>query len=97
MWQHQGSETVLPYRVAEMYVEDLNQDRYGGFSDWRVPTLEEVASLISPAGNDKGLFIDQAFDPVQIEVWASDKVPPSDLFSGNWYVNFRVGGIEAHR
>lgn len=96
MWQQQGSEAVLPYQAAEMYVEDLNQDRYGGFSDWRVPTLEELASLISPAGMSKGLFIDQAFDPVQTKVWASDQVPPSDLFYGHWYVNFAVGGIAAH-
>jgi formylglycine-generating enzyme required for sulfatase activity len=97
MWQQQGSETTLPSQAAELYVEDLNQDRHGGFSDWRVPTLEELASLISPAGINNGLFIDRAFDPVQTEVWASDQVPPAKLFAGKWYVSFAVGGIAAKR
>lgn len=37
------------------YVERMNEERYGGFDDWRLPSLEELKSLSAEAEND--LFI----------------------------------------
>lgn len=97
MWQQQGSQ-ILKDELAAGYVEDLNRSRYGGFSDWRVPTLEEVASLIRPTGTNNGLFIDRAFDPVQKTLWTSDRVTYNDRFKflDHWYVDLNLGGIMAN-
>ncbi len=93
MWQQQGSGVELPYKVAEMYVEDLNRARYAGFSDWRMPTLEELASLILARGTDKGVFINAAFNASQTKLWTSDLVSLSGPARGHWYIDFSQGAI----
>lgn len=97
MWQQQGS-VAMPEPVVDIYVEDLNRNRYAGFSDWRVPTLEEAASLIHKEGINNRLFIDQAFDPNQQTLWTSDQIVSTTDWSQkqddrHWYVDFRMGGI----
>jgi len=39
---------------TEDFIKALNDERYGGFSDWRLPTIEEVLDLSkqSPDGID---------------------------------------------
>lgn len=41
---------------AQSYVEQLNQSNYGGYSTWRLPTIEELESLKSGTKNN-GYFI----------------------------------------
>jgi len=33
---------VVAFGYAQRFVEDLNKQKYGGFSDWRLPTLKEL-------------------------------------------------------
>ena len=54
------------------YIDDINRQDFGGFSDWRLPTLKEAMSLMEPAGNQNGLHISSIFDPVQDEIWTHD-------------------------
>ena len=69
MWQRSGSSNQLTFGIEKRepweYVEQLNQEQYGGFSDWRLPTIEELASLLEPIGQHDGLFIDPVFDKTQ--------------------------------
>jgi len=66
MWQQSGSPEQLKFGVEKRepweYVDQLNQQHVGGFSDWRLPTIEELASLLEPIGQHEGLFIDPVFD-----------------------------------
>lgn len=84
MWQQSGSDEYLYYEKAKKYVDRLNQDKYAGYSDWRLPTLEEAMSLTEPAENKDGLYIDPLFDKQQRLIWTSD------LFSASaaWGVYF---------
>lgn len=49
MWQRQDAYLRtghwMDWPQAFAYVEQLNQDGYGGYTDWRMPTLEELRSL----------------------------------------------------
>jgi hypothetical protein len=40
------------YAGAETYVGTLNAQNYGGFNDWRVPSIKELYSLIDFRGTD---------------------------------------------
>lgn len=50
MWQRSGSGRIVQggFKGAGQYVQELNTKRMGGFDDWRLPTLEEAMSLMTP-------------------------------------------------
>ena len=45
------------YTDSKTILKNLNSENYAGFSDWRVPTLEELKTLITNEKNDKDLYI----------------------------------------
>ena len=45
-WQRSGSQNMINYAKAEKYICDLNNQRFAGYNDWRLPTLEESMSLM---------------------------------------------------
>jgi len=49
MWQRGGSGKPVQggWQGAEQYVNALNAKGFGGFADWRLPTLEEAMSLMT--------------------------------------------------
>ena len=46
------AEDKLSFSEAQEYVEKLNAENYGGYSDWRFPTIKEQYSLILFSGTD---------------------------------------------
>ena len=46
MWQRGGSTGNLDRKGAKKYVQELNRQGFAGYSDWRLPTVEELASLL---------------------------------------------------
>ena len=62
MWQQSGADKYMEYEKAKEYVDQLNRDQFAGYSDWRLPTLEETMSLMEPTKNKNGLYIDPLFD-----------------------------------
>ena len=49
MWQKSGSSECFSFADTHLYIENLNSRKFGGFTDWRMPTLEEAMSVMSPA------------------------------------------------
>ena len=101
IWQKKGSHKALRRREATHYVEKLNNERFGGSAEWRLPTIEELASLLetTPAN---GRYIDPVFDQTQSKYWSSDPRPEGDRAAGTvtsyytvfqWIVNFKHGKI----
>ena len=95
MWQKSGSPSVLSWKEAEQYVLQLNEQCYCGYYNWRIPTVEELASLLKRSINTKGQHIDPLFDSKQIECWSSDLYEQPDLSSfKNASIHFSKGSIE---
>jgi hypothetical protein len=72
MWQQSGS--AEPYRLKDVQqqIEHLNQIKYAGFDNWRLPTLDELACLTEPQVNEFGLYLDPIFDDKQWHIWTAD-------------------------
>jgi len=85
-WQQSGSTDPMLFEEAQVYIEQKNRENYGGFSDWRLPTLKEAMSLMSPDKKDY-LNIDPLFDKTQEWIWTLDKIDASIT----WVVLFNFG------
>ncbi len=87
MWHPGGSNKTLEYRRINRWLKDLNKGQYAGFSDWRLPTLEEAASLLRPYKNSKGLYTDPVFSGTQKRIWTGDRFGADS----HWVVRFYSG------
>ena len=88
MWERDGSTEKLTYADAERYIEEINSMRFAGYVDWRMPTLEEVMSLLEREKNANGLYISTIFGKAQDWVWTVDTLNESR----HWSVSFGLGG-----
>ena len=87
MWQQSGFSNRMTYAEAEKYIRDLNQQRFAGYSDWRLPTLEEAMSLMEPKKKNGDLYIESVFDQQQTWIWTADR--PAE--GRAWVVTFYYG------
>jgi hypothetical protein len=72
MWQKGGSPSDVTFYTAKKYVQELNEKRFGGHGTWRLPTVEELCSLLKAERNNRKLHIDTLFESVQSACWSSD-------------------------
>jgi hypothetical protein len=72
MWERSGSVNYMKFADALEYVRQLNAERFAGFNDWRLPTLEEAMSLMESEKLNGDLFIDSVFDKTQGWIWTAD-------------------------
>ena len=87
MWHKNGSDNSMKLNVAKQWVRDLNSRGHAGYSDWRLPTVEEVASLLEPSEKDGGLYIDPIFGNKPEWIWTGDEYGSE----GAWGVYFGSG------
>jgi len=87
MWQQIGSPNYLDLYGAEEYITRLNADGFGGFQDWRLPTLEEAMSLVESKPMVGDFYIDPVFFREQERIWTSDRSSAAEA----WVVTFRYG------
>lgn len=95
-WQQAGSDDFYSFYSTGSYVNSLNQVSWGGFGDWRLPTLEEALSLMEHETKNDDLCIDPMFDSKQRWIWTGDMgnrgVGSNKAFDLPWAVSFTKGG-----
>jgi hypothetical protein len=93
MWQKSGSSSSLENREAKRYIKRLNKEQFAGYSDWRMPTVEELASLLE-RNKKNGVHMASVFDNLQTTCWTIDKSDvPAIYYSGAWIISFNRGEI----
>jgi hypothetical protein len=89
MWHQSGSSDGMVSEKAEQWIRDLNNSEYAGYKDWRLPTLEEGASLLENSKQNGNLYIDPVFSKRQTWIWTGDKFDPGAA----WVVDFVEGNV----
>jgi len=94
MWQQAASPEHMLYNLAAQWINNLNKRGFAGYSDWRLPTLDEAMTLMAQAPNSAGLYIDPVFNSKQRAwMWTADRGEADSA----WYVNFNYGYSRLNR
>ncbi|KPA09862.1 protein containing DUF1566 [Candidatus Magnetomorum sp. HK-1] len=88
MWQKSGSARYMKYTNAIKYVKELNNSEFAGYNDWRIPTLDELLSLMEK--QKKKLHISVLFSSKQRWCWTSDRL---NYDMNRWIVGFNYGKV----
>jgi len=91
MWNSGSVGKVVSFRKAERWVSSLNRSKYGGYVNWRLPTLAEAASLLKRFQAQDGLYLTPKFEERPQSIWTGDSLRPQTL----WVVRFNSGTIFA--
>jgi len=91
MWPQHAPEQPSRWQDASRFVEQLNAAQFAGFSDWRLPTVEELASLLEANKTKHGLYLAPFFGDTPRWCWSADLAPDAQ---SAWYVSFNSGGIQ---
>ena len=88
MWQRGGLD-ISSIRLINKQVEQLNQENLHGFSDWRLPSVEEAMSLMKSEANSKGIHLNSNFSKEQPFIFTSASRTPG----GYWLVDYKQGRV----
>lgn len=94
MWQKTGSLQPLTYNNAQAYIRQLNQEQFAKFTNWRMPTIDELLSLVETNKQANGLYIASIFDVRQKWCWSADTT--ADVVKTAWMVYFNRGEVSVH-
>jgi len=89
VWQQKGSKYPLTWQQAAAYVAEINQLRHATRDTWRLPTVDELMSLLTVTPHGEDFCIEPIFDSRQRALWSSDR----RSYTAAWYVSADMGFV----
>ena len=94
MWQKKGADNEMDHAAAEAWAKQVASSGFAGHSDWRLPTAEELGTIVEPLKNKNRFYIDPIFVG-QKGTWtgdtASEESSRGDGSKQAWFANFFYG------
>jgi polar amino acid transport system substrate-binding protein len=89
-WQKSGSQTEIDWNTAKgEFLDELNRSAFGGIKDWRLPTREELETLLTTqVDSDTRIYLDGVFDSRLTDVWTATPNTESGREDDIFYVDF---------
>ena len=88
-WQRGGSAFAIDWPGARDYIDHLNQKGLGDRHNWRLPTIEELITLLQPNPTGREHCLPPIFDQRPQRLWSSDR----RAYTSAWYVNLNLGFV----
>ena len=88
-WQQAGSDFPMTWHEAQDYVETLNHKPFAKRDNWRLPTINELMTLLTDVPRAGDLCIEPVFDQSERWLWSSDR----RSFVAAWYVSADMGYV----
>ncbi len=89
LWEKGGSLYPGTWYEAQDYVDALNKKEFASYSDWRLPTVNELMSLFIENASPYQFCLEPVFDPAQKRIWSADK----KSFVAAWYADAELGFV----
>ncbi len=88
-WERGGAEYPVTFEAAAAYARSLGEDRFAGRTDWRLPTMEELLTLLAPLPQGAAHCAAPIFDPAVRRVWSADL----RTFTAAWMADLEMGFV----
>ena len=88
-WETGGCDFPLTRDEAEAYVEARNALRFAGHDDWRLPTVDELLTLVDAGVTVGDPCVASVFAPLPDPLWTSDR----KSYMASWFVSAAMGFV----
>ena len=82
MWQRFASSRPVAFGKLDSVTAAMNTTRWQGYSNWRIPTIEELLTLLTPERNRFGHYLPDRWNSKADDIWSCN--PAGDSLSIRW-------------
>ncbi|MFW6080550.1 MAG: protein kinase domain-containing protein [Desulfosalsimonas sp.] len=87
LWHKSATRYPLDWNEAHSYIESLNSGGFAGILSWRLPTVDELATLIRQVSVLGDYCVDPIFATGKQRLWSSDR----SSYTAAWFVDTEMG------
>ncbi|MFW5489848.1 MAG: protein kinase domain-containing protein [Desulfovibrio sp.] len=91
VWQYDECDYPLDWQAAQEYVDHLNATGHAGQTGWRLPTADELTTILRPPTQRHDYCLADVFSRRGRWLWSADRC----TYISSWCVDTRLGFVFA--